>query len=376
VFDSFYGKPAYQSLSRDLPLLLEEERFLIELREEGKEWNEISQVFESKYSKTCTARRAQKVHAKAKDALRNPQEYVVGVGGRRKRDNRLSAAGRNMTTEIQKLQGYDERPTSGGKCISYEAMVEQYKYLQEQDDEPVLEFVRDASPPTEADMIHCLYQVKRKTWLPGEDEEDVEWKVIGENDYTSLLDAVEALDKEVAVEREGMGIARNPTRMTRANDKRGLPYWYVALPDGFFRIQLERYFRNTHHGELPSSKLGWLRKDYFYVMKRITVVENGRTTSHDRRLPTSYTALDFANQRASFLVLELTYETGATRIDDVQAEKKANQALREQMEERVTELNEEGEMFRDEVWDGDEGGDYEKVEIWVEKDELQGPRNV
>ncbi|KAK3061185.1 hypothetical protein LTS18_006832, partial [Coniosporium uncinatum] len=47
VFDSFYGKPAYQSLSKNLPLISEEEKFLIKLREEeGKEWNEISQMFE------------------------------------------------------------------------------------------------------------------------------------------------------------------------------------------------------------------------------------------------------------------------------------------------------------------------------------------
>ncbi|KAK3079531.1 hypothetical protein LTS18_004625 [Coniosporium uncinatum] len=54
----------------------------------------------------------------------------------------------------------------------------------------------------------------------------------------------------------------------------------------------------------------------------------------------------------------------------------ANHKMKKEMKKMVEELNEEGEMFSDEVYDGDPQGDHEKVEIWVEKDELHGPRNV
>ncbi|KAJ9666995.1 hypothetical protein H2201_002828 [Coniosporium apollinis] len=269
------------------------------------------------------------------------------------------------------------RPTTGGKSYNVEAF-KAYLASLEADDADSEQTDREPSPTTEEDAYHWRYHVKRKTWAEDEDEDDVEWFVVdGETSYSTLADAGRAAGREACRHRQGIGL-RDVRSWSFELDDNDLPQYFGSCRDGHFRIVVDRFLCNASSGQLPESKVGWISKRGWEIMRQTTkivkVAEDDLFDEHEEEETTEvevvdgiYTVLDEANKVASKIVLAMT-TTNSRRMDDQLKKIESEKTMREHL--RM--LEETEEAFYDKVV----VSESVVVEIWVEEREIKGPRNI
>jgi hypothetical protein len=294
-----------------------------------------------------------------------------------------------------------QRPTTGGKQIS-EAALKAYLETLAMDessnesstsmgeaDAESAERHRSESPVAEEDQCHWVYQVKRKSWKHCELEEKFDWVVCGDRVYfTSLNEAHKEAGIEVLRERGGMGIDGDTRHFSKELDENDMAHYYVEIPHGFIRVKVDRFLRNRVSGQLPTSKVGWLRKKGWDVMQKTTTKITLAALSPFQReinLPVHedlkvvkgvFTIMDEANREAGDYVLDQTTKKTSSRYDDVTARSETQKYINGVLDG----LQRKNEAFSVE-WEAPEVQDGDmilkkKVEVWVELRWLTGPRNI
>lgn len=269
-------------------------------------------------------------------------------------------------------------PTTGGKSYNIEAF-KAYLASLDADESDDAQAEREPSPITEEDAYHWRYYVKRKSWAEDEDEEDAEWFVIdGETSYSTLANAEIAAGREACKHRQGISL-RDVRSWSFELDENDLPQYFGSCRDGHFRIIVDRFLCNASSGQLPESKVGWISKRGWEIMRQTTTktvkeAEDDLFDEHEEQETTEveivdgiYTVLDEANKVASKIVLAMT-TTNSRRMDDQLKKIEAEKLMREHL--RMLEDTEEA--FYDKVV----VNESVVVEIWVEEREIKGPRNI
>jgi hypothetical protein len=299
-------------------------------------------------------------------------------------------------------------------------------------------FQREPSPIEERDAYRWAYQVFRKTWTRNETEDNVDWVLCGKNFFDSFQSANAAASQEAFKDREGeAAIGGQVTKYQFEVDEDNMVHLYFETQTGFVRIEVRRQLRTPEQRSLPQSKAGWLPRYAYSVLKRTTrkdtttletrdpvetsagatdandtdanatessaqkladegneddemadlfgspalqppqtkdiIVTNTVTTSTEIReeLVASFlTALEHANYEAAMHTLDLVANPRST---DPESLAERNQA-RDMLLQKLEELKESGGMFSETIEDEESGS--MKVEVWVRKDELRGPRNI
>jgi hypothetical protein len=288
---------------------------------------------------------------------------------------------------------YQRRPATGGKQINSEAMKAYFDSLTDdissasEDEEQSQQVIsanaiREASPVCEEDQYHWAYQVWRKSWKFDEDCERVDWFLCGKVAYTSLGEANAAAGQEILFNRLGMAINPNVRRWSRNLDVYDMAHFEAELPNGYIQVKVDRFLHNRFSGQLPTSKIGWLKKTGWDIVRKTTTkVDNLRDDGSEEATGSSfeaqaqvevvdgvYTILDEANRQAGELFLELKAPKASRRMDDIilrTKEQKRLQAL-------FAVLDEGNEPFRE---------IYVKnycvtIEVYVQERQLKGPRNI
>lgn len=270
-------------------------------------------------------------------------------------------------------------PTTGGKYYNVDAFKAYLAGLgpDDSDDE---QSDREPSPITEDDAYHWRYHVKRKAWMDDEDEEDVEWFVVdGETSYSTLREAEIAAGQEACRHRQGVGLGQDVRRWSFERDQNDLPQYAGSSRDGHFMIIVDRFLCNASSGQLPESKLGWISKRGWDIMRQTTTKiskpaeddlfdeKEEKETTEVELVDGIYTVLGEANKVASKMVLAMTNPKSRrmeAQLKNIEAENR--------MREHLRMLEEAEEIFHDMV----KVNETETVEIWVEEREIKGPRNI
>jgi len=288
----------------------------------------------------------------------------------------------------------DSRPTTGGKTYNTEAFQAYLANLEDDvsdAEEPsehdehgsdVEEVQRDESPVADGDAYHWEYQIKRKTWMADEDENDLQWFVCGDSSYSSLIQANAAAGQEILKEREGLGLGPSVRRWSHELDENDMAQYYAVTPEGHIKVIVNRFLRNPTEGKWPTSKLGWIKKHVYLIWQK-TKTKAAKPFEHDELfeepmeqpdtvttelIDGCYTILDEANREAGRLNLAMTTNAKSQRMDDQLKRAEAQKKMRE----RLDELESKKEAFRQEVKMAEE----RTIELWVEMRELKGPRNI
>lgn len=308
----------------------------------------------------------------------------------------------NPTTDSSLVPASESRATMGGKTYNSEtfqaylasleddvSVVEEPSEHLEGDSEGnsesedvIKEAQKEDSPFADSDNYHWEYQIKRKTWLTEEDENEVQWFVCGDSDYSSLVQANAAAGQEILKERDGMGLGPSVRRWSHELNENDMAQYHAETPEGHIKVIVDRFLRNPTEGKWPTSKLGWIKKQVYLIWQK-TRVRSIKPGEHDELFeepqePTGtvtlemvdgcYTILDEANREAGRLVLTMTTNAVSRRMDDQLKRAEAQKKMRE----RLDELESKKEAFREEVKLGEE----RVVELWVEERMLKGPRNI
>ena len=239
---------------------------------------------------------------------------------------------------------------------------------------------RDESPTTDADRYHWEYHVKRKSWRVGEDEDQAQWYVVGKADYSSLSQANDAAGQEILRERDGLATTPYARQWRRDLDQFDMVNYFVELPNGYFRVHVDRVLRNQFTGRLPSSKAGWLKKTVWDIMQKTTtkstvedVLFGNEVTCENTTLEVVdgiFTILDEANREAGkvALALRVPVPEKSLRIEH----QLKRQEVRKEIEARLNQLEQQNEAFKETV----KVSESKYVELWVQARSLKGPRNV
>ena len=266
---------------------------------------------------------------------------------------------------------------------------------------PWREPTRPESPATSEDICYWEYQIKRRNWLAGDANEDLdydseeveslaEWTVVGSKTYSSLQQANYAAGQEVFRERYGCALGPDIRQWTYRLNENDMAEYYGSSHDNrrHFKVIVDRFLRNPTSGLLPESKIGWLSKRVYEIKQRIfaaQVVSEGVEISgksneemetllpvpvitDEEVLDGLYTILDQANREAGRMLLNMMTKPDSSRIDDqiyrVEAQK--------QMREKLNQLEVSNTTFSETAM----LPDNRKIMIWVEQRQLKGPRNI
>ena len=292
--------------------------------------------------------------------------------------------------------------------------------------------LRSPSPIQERDSYHYSYRLLRKNWVKNTDEEDLDWAVCSNStvssgdktrdkpappvtNYAGLDIANAAVDAE-ALKDLGDGIVAVGDLVSvreYRKDQHGMRQMYFETDKGFCRIKVDRELRTPEQGIKPTSKIGWLPRYAYCIMKRTETIEEvkslvypepkGNEDEHDelfevkeephyktistasisQEILTSHlTALEHANYTAAMHCLDLVHGLSPRETEAQVARKRDREAFRQALDE----LKEAGACW-DQNLDGlgmeEAGGEGKnellkhmtKVRVWVGRFELVGPRN-
>ena len=266
---------------------------------------------------------------------------------------------------------------------------------------PWREPTRPESPATSEDICYWEYQIKRKNWLAGDANEDLdydseeveslaEWTVVGSKTYSSLQQANYAAGQEVFRERYGCALGPEIRQWTYRLNEDDMAEYYGSSHDNrrYFKVIVDRFLRNPTSGLLPETKTGWLSKRVYEIKQRIFAAQavsegveiSGKSNEEmETLLPVPvitdeevldglYTILDQANREAGRMILNMMTKPDSSRIDDqiyrVEAQKQMREKL-DQLEVSNTTFSETAVL-----------PDNRKIMIWVEQRQLKGPRNI
>jgi len=308
--------------------------------------------------------------------------------------------GHDNTFREQFIQpGYHR--TTGGKSYNPRVVkkcLEELRQIEEHEEDDANETTsivddREESPFNDPDYVHWEYQVWRKTWGTSETEDEAYWAVCGDDSFwTTLPEANAAAGREILRRRNGFGLCPAVIRWQYHVDEHGMAHYMASTLEGHTRVKVDRFLRNATHGKKPISKLGWLKRYVYDVIQKTTETNYGATNSDPQDtidelfeettaeepehiektsqqvIDGPYTILDQANREAAEVVLSMT-QTKTARYDDFYAQKEREKS----MAERLSRLETENELFSERI---ELKAEKKVVEIWVEKRELKGPRNI
>ena len=411
------------------------DRLILELRGEDRKWKEVQQVFEQQTGRHLSFKVLRNRFKIAADYLKNSIEgqkecaYSENTGPllRQTSDTKPVADvdlpeidGEKSRNRIN-VQAATDHGVTGTKSWNNDAFQAYLKTManeaandKEEDEAETLEVLvstpsspqqeptRPESPVTSEDVCYWEYQIKRKNWLTGdanvdldyEDEDEAEslaeWTVVGSKTYSSLQQANYAAGEEVLRERDGCALGPDVRQWTYQLNENDMAEYYGSSHDNkrHFKVTVDRFLRNPTSGLLPASKMGWLSKRVYEIKQRVVALKadseganvcDESNEKSEASLPVSgandekvldglYTILDQANREAGRMVLNITTKPDSIRIDDqihrVEAQKEMREIL-DQLEVSNNAFSETAML-----------PDNRKVTIWVEQRELKGPRNI
>ncbi|KAF2763507.1 hypothetical protein EJ05DRAFT_534837 [Pseudovirgaria hyperparasitica] len=251
----------------------------------------------------------------------------------------------NMDPGIVDSAGSSKRPTTGGKTMSnlaYQAYMASLEADADVDSASDVEtmpessgdeecIVRESSPIIDRDTCHFVYQVKRKFWANGENEDDAEWYIVTKKDkYEDVRQANIAAMAEPAIERFGHAYGLDVISHSSVIDmKTHMTTITWQTPWGHTKVMVDRYLRTQRNGIKPCTKMHWLPRQ-MYIVKIMTktmkseddpddpenlLISEEEATVDDPRV---FTILDQANREAAKRVVDLTTNGESRRIDDIQ----------------------------------------------------------
>lgn len=231
---------------------------------------------------------------------------------------------------------------------------------------------REASPITDDDRVYYMYQVKRKEYPKGESEDKFEWAVVGKLMYTSLQEANDAARKELAYTPHHI-LTGQIRRHTCHLDEYDMVHYRVETRDMIILVSVHRSLRMYGLADLPASKAGWLKKHVYAAFKVVIQIirdDNGKEEDGPAEpdLLGVYTHLEQANRETADTALEAFTPASSRRIDDITNRRGKELELKELMQE----LAEEDKPYVEEM----RLSDNEKVQFFVVKRPLIGPRNI
>ena len=284
------------------------------------------------------------------------------------------------------------RSDVGGKRLGPEA----YAYFLESirevyaEDEPDVPSPREQSPVCEEDYYHFAYQVQRRE-ISQEDldegfvitEEDV-WQVCDEP-----LDKLSRANKKAAKEaacipkkwkHEGDSDPEYQISSRNLNDGRKMfkTIWHGI---GEVQVRVARYTLYPHDNVRPTSKDGWAPKSIYFVRERKAEKTGDDVFAESREVDVTrdvdnavYTALEEANTTAIQHFVSIAFESKSANLTQRKIEEKEMvKKIEGELAEEEGSVEEEGSCFRREI-ETEDG--RRKVEVWVEKGKLKGPRNL
>lgn len=260
--------------------LPKEKRLLLELRDRGYTYKEISsKIAEAGDGRLWSHKKLREDYKKIKLSLDLHPGPTIGastvvipstlaasvsspadaplrnLNGDRPSKSKHEAEAAATSVQRRPTQSYShqipERPYIGGKTINQAALEAHLATLSDDDSDAAstcssVSTFRSPSPFTAADAVYWAYQIRRKTWASDEDESQIEWTVVGPSaEYHTLAEANRAASAELAIARDDFSICADAREVVVSHTTDGLAIILAKSPIGFTRIEVARFVRNA-----------------------------------------------------------------------------------------------------------------------------------
>jgi hypothetical protein len=280
--------------------------------------------------------------------------------------------GGKSIAKLQELLSQQENEHKDNQEMTDVEMTDEDTEIQAQATEELQRMQREASPITDSDRVYYMYQVKRKEYPKDESEDKFEWAVVGELMYTSIQEANDAARKQIAYTPHHI-LTGQIRKHTCHLDQYDMIHYHVETRDKIILVSVNRSLREYGVADLPSSKVGWLKKTVYAAFKDvIEIIRNDDGTEQDGpgepNLLGLYTHLEQANRETADQALEAFVPASSRRIDDITKRHSKDLELKELMKE----LTENNKPYMEEM----RLSDNKKVQFFVVKSPLIGPRNI
>jgi hypothetical protein len=279
----------------------------------------------------------------------------------------------------------DGHPQTAGKSLPPAAIQALYKHLNRCKDEDEEDTEEPPETIQEEELSYFVYTVYRKQWLIDEEEPDNETK-IGCGDYTYLNEANVAVTNEILRPYGNASAIKIDPKQERSlhqgMDEHDMSWAQLDVPAGHVRVWVQRQLHTEFQGKLPLfENKGILHKKVFAVRQEISTSASNSTSGTEAPTLTTiiqeddeiYTTFGLANIKANEKVFKLLWPEdveGSARKTTLSAVK-AKEEARQERKQRVEDLEDQGQLFTEEV----DRKDGTKVKIFVVQKTVTGPRN-
>jgi hypothetical protein len=279
----------------------------------------------------------------------------------------------------------DGHPKTAGKSLPPAAIQALYKHLNKCKDEEEEEAEEPPETIQEEELSYFVYTVYRKQWLIDEEEPDNDTK-IGCGDYTYLNEANVAVTNEILRPYGNASAIKIDPKQERSlhqgMDEHDMSWAQLDVPAGHVRVWVQRQLHTEFQGKLPLfENKGILHKKVFAVRQETSATASDSTSETATPTLTTtveeddeiYTTFGLANIKANEKVFRLLWPEeveGSARKTTLSAVK-AKEEARQERKQRVEDLEDQGQLFTEEI----DRKDGTKVKIFVVQKTVTGPRN-
>lgn len=230
-------------------------------------------------------------HVKDVASAELPEKAACDLEGSQRSTDTLStplSSGQEMNT-IQ-------RPTTGGKSVGQATL---HSWLnsdciassEEEDEGHMLRYNKDSpfdeSAPSDRDLCHWAYAVKRKAWTSDRTEVEVEWVQCGKV-YSSITAVNAAATEWLKLPHSIQSAGRLVSLAYEFDEETGLARNTLKGSAATVRTIVHRFLRTFQDGVLPDPKEGWLAKkvyDVFFTIQEWLLSHTNDNSSSDPEMP-------------------------------------------------------------------------------------------